>query len=287
MEFTNNNLTFVIVTFKSDKIIEECIKSLPKEFPKIIVENSNDKQLKDKLEQNYDNLKVLISNNIGMGSGNNLGITESKTEFVYIINPDVCFFSDTMQNLNSSIRSVTDFGIMSPISSNKDYPNFKQKKHDTCLNENLLLVDEIDGYSMILNKKKFNNSYFFDENFFMYLENVDLCRRAKKCKEKILIVKNSQIEHLGAKSVDGTFSQQIEYSRNWHWMWSKFYFKKKYNGFILAFFEYLPIILILHLKYLYHKITFNHSRSKILKLRISGLFNSILGNKSYFRPKID
>ena len=50
----------------------------------------------------------------------------------------------------------------------------------------------------------------------MYLENVDLCLRAKKNDGKLIIVKNSKIHHLGAQAVDDKYSEYIELSRNWH-----------------------------------------------------------------------
>ena len=53
-------------------------------------------------------------------------------------------------------------------------------------------VEEIDGYSMIINKDYFDNNIFFDEKFFMYLENVDLCLRAKKIGGKLFIIMNSK-----------------------------------------------------------------------------------------------
>ena len=89
MEFTRNNLTFIIVSFKSRKVIFNCLNSLPKNFPKIIIENSSDEELKKEIEQNYDYTKVILSSNVGMGAGNNIGILNSKTDFVYILNPDV------------------------------------------------------------------------------------------------------------------------------------------------------------------------------------------------------
>ena len=47
MEFINDNITFIIVTFKSNKVIFDCLDSLPKQVPKIIVENSSDIELKN------------------------------------------------------------------------------------------------------------------------------------------------------------------------------------------------------------------------------------------------
>ena len=68
-------------------------------------------------------------------------------------------------------------------------------------------------------------SELFDENIFMYLENDDLCKRLIDRKEKIFIIKSSRVKHLGAKGVSEKFKYQVELSRNWHWSWSRFYWK--------------------------------------------------------------
>ena len=64
---------------------------------------------------------------------------------------------------------------------------------------------------------------------FMYLENVDLCLRAKNNGD-LFIVKNSKIHHLGSTG-DDKYSMEVELSRNWHWMWSRFYFIKNIKEF--------------------------------------------------------
>ena len=55
--------------------------------------------------------------------------------------------------------------------------------------------------------------------------------KSKKNGGKLFIIKNSKIHHLGAQAVDDKYSEEIELSRNWHWMWSKLYFNKKHRGF--------------------------------------------------------
>ena len=114
MEFTSNNLTFVIVTFNSRKVIHDCLNSLPKDFHKLIIENSSDNKLKKELEQNYDKTEVILSKNIGMGAGNNLGIIKSNTQYVYVLNPDVVLKNDTITNINDSISELDNFAILSP-----------------------------------------------------------------------------------------------------------------------------------------------------------------------------
>ena len=286
MEFTNNNLTFVIVTFNSRKVIYDCLNSLPKDFNKLIIENSSDEELKKELEQNYDKTEVVLSKNIGMGAGNNLGISKSSTQYVYILNPDVVLKHDTIININESISKLENFAILSPLSDNPHYPNYRlnfdksPKFDDKIISE----VEEIDGYSLRLNKNYFDN-IFFDEKFFMYLENVDLCFRAKKKGGKLFIIHNSRIHHLGAQAVDDKYSEEIELSRNWHWMWSKFYFNKKHRGIFVSSFLGLISLLGNIIRYSICLLAFNKKRN-IYRMRISGIVNALLGKKSWYRPKI-
>ena len=286
MEFTNNNLTFVIVTFNSRKVIFDCLDSLPKDFHKLIIENSSDKELKKELEQNYDKTRVILSTNIGMGAANNIGILESNTQYVYVLNPDVILNKETLLNINSSISTLKNFAILSPVSDNLSFPNFKSKKQNKLVDDKIEKVEEIDGYSMIINKNYFNDNFYFDEKFFMYLENVDLCLRAKNQGGNLLICTNSKINHLGAKGVDEKFFEEVELSRNWHWMWSKFYFDKKHKGFYLSLIMGIASLLFNFLKYLVYIVRLNNHKKRIYFMRVSGLVNSMLGKKSSYRPKI-
>ena len=241
MTINYNNLTFIIVTFKSENIIFDCLDSLPKNIPVIIIENSENIKFKENVEKKYENVQVLIEKNNGMGVSNNLGIKLSKTDYVFIINPDTKLREDTIDKLIEASKTLNDFAIISPKSIDKNYPNYIEDKNDIEIkNDKVISVKSIDGYSMILNKNKFMDGVFFDENIFLYLENDDLCLRKKKENEKIYIVQDSFIEHKGASSSDKNFQEQIELSRNWHWMWSKFYFNKKHFGIFKAFYLSLP-----------------------------------------------
>ena len=90
---------------------------------------------------------------------------------------------------------------MSPISTDIDFPNYgmfnRNKKFG---NKNIPFeVDYVDGFAMLLNKSKFKNQFYFDENFFLYLENNDLCLRVKKDGGSIFVLPNAKIRHGGAK----------------------------------------------------------------------------------------
>ncbi|WP_415309099.1 glycosyltransferase [Candidatus Pelagibacter sp. Uisw_099_02] len=283
MNLNLQNITFIIVSFKSENVIYDCINSLPQNSNKIIIENSKNVKLKKDLETKYDNIEVLLSENLGMGASNNIGIKRANTEFVFVINPDVKFKKDTFENLVISSKKIEDFAILSPMHNQSNFPNYKGGKNFLDKDQNIISVDSIDGFSMLINKEKFKNHIFFDENIFLYLENDDLCFKVKERGENIYIIKNSLIEHLGGSSVHLNKTNNIEYLRNWHWMWSKFYFNKKHYGFLKAFVNIFFNIFSANIKYIFYLITFNTHKKEIYKMRLFGAINSIIGNNSFFR----
>ena len=287
MTLSLNNLTFIIVTFKSDHIIHECIESLPKDSNIIIIENSNSLEFKKKLEAKYSKINVIAQENTGMGSANNKGIKLCKTDYAFVINPDVKFYKNTMSELITLSSKYNDYSILAPISDNIKYPNYKimnkEIKND---NPDFLNVESVDGYAMLINKNKFSDNIYFDENFFLYLENDDLCLRKKKENNKIYVAKKAKVQHLGARSHSPVYEKEIEFSRNWHWMWSKFYFNKKHYGHSKAILTGFPTLINSMIKLFYYFLTHNKFKKKIYTMRFLGLINSMFGKKSWYRPQI-
>ena len=283
MNLNIEDITFVIVTHKSENIIETCLNSLPQQSKKIIVENSKNINLENYLKSKYDNIEVILLENIGMGGSNNAGIKKCTTKYAFVLNPDVKFREDTIKNLIESLQKIDDFVIASPLNSNPNFPNYNiYYKTEKINEEKVISVDSLDGFSMLINIEKFPNKEFFDENFFLYLENDDLCLRVKKNKGNIYIIKNSLIDHLGA----GSSNINIEHLRNWHWMWSKFYFNKKHYGYITAFIKVFFNLISAIIKYLFYLLIFNTHKKKIYEMRAKGTINAMLGKKSFYRIKI-
>ena len=289
MSISGQNLSVVIVTLRSEKVIDRCIKSINKNLPIIIVENSDNLKFKNYLETNYKNVKCILSkNNLGTGAGYNIGIKSSKTDYVYVINPDITLESNALDEIFLASERMNDFSILSPICSDINFPNYGIAKLKNNYEEKNLpfKVDYVDGFSILLNKKKFKNNIYFDEGFFMYLENNDLCRRVINDGGSIFILPKAKINHLGAGAVDPKFSREIELSRNWHWMWSTFYYNKKYKGFFISFLIVLPKLFSSIIKVLIYFLIFNKNKKKIYYQRLSGLFNAIVGKSSWNRPKV-
>ena len=290
MSITRQNLSVIIVSYKSDYVIENCINSIHSEIEIVVVDNSNNDQLKEKIETKYKNVKYILSKeNLGMGAGNNLGIKNVNKDFVLILNPDVTLEKSSIDEMIIASQEIENFGIIAPLSDKSEYPNYTLKKNNDFNSTKPFKVKSVDGYAMLLNLKKLkklNDFYFFDENFFLYLENEDLCLRLEKNDENIYIVPKSRIHHLGGKAVDPKYKNEIEYLRNWHWMWSKFYFNKKHYGYLIALFKVFKNLISAKIKFIYYLITFNTFKRKIYQMRLLGLMSSMIGKNSFYRPNI-
>jgi GT2 family glycosyltransferase len=295
MSISRQTLTIVIVTFRSEKVIDNCIKSISDQIKIIVVDNSNDQNFKDSLEKKYENVEcILSSSNLGMGSGNNLGLNNVKTDYALILNPDVILQENTISEIINESKKIESFAVLAPLSEDQKNPNYKIKQNDkkNINNLNPFKVKSVDGFAMLLNLKEINqiddfrNKKYFDENFFMYLENDDFCKRLSQCNQNIYIIPKSKIKHLGAKAVSDEYAYEVELSRNWHWIWSRFYYNKKHSGFLYALINGLPVFLSATAKVLFY-FFINKKKKQIYLQRCRGYLNALFGKKSFYRPKIN
>ena len=293
MSISRQNLSVIIVSFKSDHIIHRCIDSIDKEIEIIVVDNSNNVEFKKYIEEKYENVRCILSTkNIGMGAGNNIGIKSTDKDFALVLNPDVILDKDAINQIINASKIINSFGVIAPTLDDVKYPNYKldytkDQKFDPI---KPFKVISVDGHSMLLNLKKLKqltNFNFFDENFFLYLENDDFCKRLQLINENIFVVPKSKIYHLGGQAVDPKYKKEIELVRNWHWMWSKFYYNKKHYGYLNATIKILKNLFSAIIKFFFYLIIFNNYKQKIYQMRLSGLINSMIGKKSFFRAKLD
>ncbi len=280
---SNKDLTAIITSFRSENKILNCIKSLGKDLKIIVIENSNDIQLKDKLENEYPNLKCILSEkNLGYAKGNNLGLSFVKTKYALIINPDAEVDDQAINNFLIAATNKPNFAIIAPyIQENKINHELNKSKN------NIFEVENVKGFAMFLNLDQFKEIGFFDENFFIYFEEIDLCKRLVKKKKKIFLDTKIKINHSGGTSHEDSINIEMEKSRNWHWMWSTFYFHQKHYGYVIALIKILPKFLSAMLKTIFFKVTSNNEKKDIYYCRFEGILNSIMMRKSWYRPKIN
>ena len=267
------DITVGIVTFRSEKVIFKCLKSLENIKKIIILDNSNDLTLKEKIKKIYPHINFILSKkNNGYGSGNNKIFRLAKTSHVLVLNPDTILSKNCINELIHQANLIKNkFAILAPSEKN-------------IIKKEIMEVDHVKGFSMLVNLSKIKKIKMFDENFFLYLEEIDLCKRLKLASEKIYICGKAKITHLSAKSSNIGF--EFEKCRNWHWMWSNVYYNKKHKNFFYVFRSAFSTFFFNYTKgFLFY--LFNRKISQIYFLRGSGTINAIMGKNSWYRPKIN
>ena len=281
MNSFEKNITFVIVSFKSSHIIEKCIKSIKPNLKIIIVENSDNINVKNYLENKFSNVEVIIAKeNLGYGKGNNLGISKVNTQYVFILNPDAVLEDNCLSELyKAQLSLIGDFTILAPNLLN-NYGFFLDQNDN--LQKDIMEVDYVKGFAMLINLKKINSQQIFDENFFLFLEEIDLCKRIRDNSGKIFVIQNAKVQHLG-KQASGD-SLNIKLCRNWHWMWSLYYYNCKHFGSLVAYkitlYKFISSLIKMIIAILFLK----KEKYLIHRYRLLGLINAYQGKNSWLRP---
>ncbi len=276
------DITVVITSFRSKQKIFKCLDSIADGVKIVVIENSNDADLKKEIETKYSSLECFLSNeNLGYAKGNNLALSKVKTKYALILNPDARLEKDALENFLKSAQEVKNFAIIAPkIQTADDLVEKDQVKRK------LIEVKNVKGFAMFLNLEEFKDIGFFDSNFFIYFEEIDLCKRLLKNKKKIFLDSSVRINHDGGSSHDESINFEMELSRNWHWMWSSFYFYRKHNNYVYAFLKMSRKFFSAIFKSLFFLAVYNKKKSLIYFLRFSGILNSMLLKSSWYRPKI-
>ena len=104
-------------------------------------------------------------------------------------------------------------------------------------------------------------------------------------KKKVCLIPSISVEHFGGKSHNPIYSEKMEVQRNWHYMWSLFYFSKKHHGIFFAYKKTIKKFFSALIKCCFFYF-FKKKKYLIYKHRFLGLLYSYLGKKSSFRVKL-
>ena len=102
----SNELTVVIVTFRSELKIIDCLKSIPKNIKIIVVENSNNFTIKENIEKKFNFCEVLTnSRNLGYGAAANIGYKKINTDFALLINTDTLINESEINEIKNAFSN--------------------------------------------------------------------------------------------------------------------------------------------------------------------------------------
>lgn len=205
-------LSIVIVNYKTKGLLKQCLRGiaechLPFPYEVIVVDNdSNDGSL-DMVRQQFPTVKLIASQqNVGFAAGMNLGFRQATGQYVMTLNTDVAVFRDAIVELRQHLVANPQVGMAVPKLINPDgttqlstylFPSFfialwrrtplgnmiwpkrtlrrymmMDWKHDEVRPIGWAL-----GAALFMRRQALQDVGYFDERFFLFLEDVDLCRR--------------------------------------------------------------------------------------------------------------
>ena len=278
----NNNITIIFVTFYSNKKLLKYLNQFKNKFKIIIIDNSQNKKI-NLLKKKNINI-IINKKNLGFGSSVNIGLKQIKTKYALHLDLDTSISNQSITRLVNQADMIKDFAILTPKIKNFSYKekDFITKK----IYANVNNMSFVDGCCLLFNMKEIKKIGYFDENFFLYFEETDLLKRFLNKSKKILMVDNISIFHKGRSSSEAKFNYEIELNRNWHYMWSKFYYFRKHYGYLFGFFKIFNHFYSSFFKYIFYALLAKEKEKMIYFSRFSGCLNSLMLKKAWYRPDI-
>ena len=275
-----DDLTLIIVTYRSEALILKNL-SILKKFKVIIVDNSNSEKL-ELITNDYNNINLFRSSkNLGYGKALNLGVSKSNTYFVLTVSPDILLNESSIEILFSTfVNNIDNTGILGPslydanmkrrtngtISYVKKLKGNKIFNTDNNIPEGNICCDYLVGCCYLIKRDFFNSIGGFDEDFFMYFEDNDLCDRTLQNSKLIMEVPSSKFIHLENSSSEKKKFTDIKLSII-HKISSYIYLKKKTNFIFLTLKIFINFIDYLQ-RFIINLLFFNFKKSLKNLLRI-------------------
>jgi len=247
-------VAIIILNWNGLKDTTECLNSLRSitypNFRIILVDNHSQSDDADKLKKLFGDFIDVVENpqNFGFAKGNNIGIKKALSEnadFVLLLNNDTVVKPDFLEKLVETSQQ-NNAGITAPkilvygtddISSAGGTVKWFSRfiiRHDSSPDDTAAGHDFLTGCCLLVRKDVFEKIGFFDESFFLYYEDVDLCLRARKAGYTMAVNRQSVIWHKISQSVKPE-SETYHYftSRN------KLLFTRKHGPLLAFLYQYV------------------------------------------------
>ena len=230
------DLSIVIVNYNVKEFLQNLLHSIEKASSNIskeiiIIDNASDDGSVEVIKDKFPSTKLIENKiNVGFGKANNQGLEIARGEHILFINPDCIVSEDTFDKLITFFESNPNCGLAGCKILNSDgslqlacrrsfpgpwtsftkvtglsglFPNSKifARYNLTYRDENKTYeVDAVSGSFMMMRRDVYKKTGGFDEQFFMYGEDLDLCYRVQKAGYKVFYVHNTQVIHYKGES---------------------------------------------------------------------------------------
>ena len=219
------NTSIIIVNYNGLRFTQQCLESLyrfhaPGTVEVIVVDNNSSDGSQNKLPRLFPAINLVpLPENRGFGAANNIGAKKAKGDFLFFVNNDTIFTEETVDALQQMLLKQNEHGIVGPKLLNEDssfqrsfgeFPSIRNELAEKRLagnhssqvttSEQPVRKDWVTGAAFMIKRELFEAVGGFDDGFFMYFEDIDLCRTLAERGLWSLYVPAVAMIHLGGKS---------------------------------------------------------------------------------------
>lgn len=246
-------VTGSIVTYNNMSTIDETLKTLYEytkdiNFKLYVVDNNSTDGTVEHIKENYPQVEVVALNeNIGFGAGHNKAVRMIDSDYHVIINPDIVFVENSIKKMVDYLENNVDIGVLSPkicfpdgreqILGKKD-PHFKYilasrlrgDEPGTLLKKYAMLdcdltkpidIENASGCFMVFRTSILKKIDGFDERYFMYFEDADITRKARKY-SRVVYYPEAVVSHVWNRDSKHNFKLlaiHIHSMLKYYWKW--------------------------------------------------------------------
>jgi len=237
MNFFINEITIIIILYEEKtNLVLQCLENI-KSFKIIIVDNAGNISLEKKIKEKYEIYKYFLNKkNFGFSKAANQAIKECNTEYILNLQADCLISNEVISILlkshkkyeNCFITSPTFYDNKSNLSYNAGVLPEKNNKIDILNLDGDVCVETVLGSTILFKRKDILELGLFDENFFLYYVDFELCRRIKKNKKTIIQIFDAKVQHEHGQIKVKNVLKRI-FIRNYNFTFDELYYFFKIN----------------------------------------------------------
>jgi N-acetylglucosaminyl-diphospho-decaprenol L-rhamnosyltransferase len=232
-----SDITVVVVTHNSAHCIAPLAAGLDASMPMIVIDNASDDATREAVQRELPHATFVANKvNRGFGAANNQAIAAATTPYVLLVNPDCTLDTQALDVLRRCAHDHPQAAMVGPqLLDRRGEVDVNYRWASTGWTsrgpgaDGALCVGFMTGACMLIRTAPLRAIGGFDEAFFLYYEDDDLCLRLQT-RGALIVEPRARVTHHGRGSVGGRSRVRSEFVRGYHHIQSKFLFAHKHLG---------------------------------------------------------